>query len=108
MVQTCLGILPPVEDRVVFVAGRVARGAATIKVQNWRGCQHHAQVWELLDLTGALMGQDQRLMIPILQKNLFPEFSPGKTRKGIFHDTYMTRLGIASDMQVSEKNTFFL
>ena len=90
MVKKCLGVHPPVEDRVVFVAGRVARGAATVKVQNWNGCQHDAQVWELLDLTRALMGQHQRLMIQILQKNLIPELPLARTRKCIFHDTYMT------------------
>ena len=73
MVQKCLGILPPVEDRVVFVAGRVARGAAPVKVQHWRGCQHDAQVWELLDVTRTLMAQGQRLMIQILQKIKIPE-----------------------------------
>ena len=73
MVQKCLGILPPVEDRVVFLAGRVARGAAPVKVQHWRGCQHDAHVWELLDLTRTLMAQDQRLMMQILQKNQIPE-----------------------------------
>ena len=73
MVQKCLGILPPVEDRVVFLAGRVARGAAPVKVQHWRGCQHDAHVWELLDLTRTLVAQDQRLMMQILQKNQIPE-----------------------------------
>ena len=90
MVQKCLGILPPVEDRVVFVAGRVARGAAPIKVQHWRGCEHDPQVWELLDLARALTGEDQRLRIQVPQKNLIPEMPLARTSKRAFHDTYMT------------------
>ena len=103
IVSKCLEVLPPVEDGVVFVAWRLARGAAPIELQHWRGCEQNAQVRQLLDLTRALVCEDQRLRIQVLPKNLIPEIPLARTSKLIFQDTNMTRIGTASDMQVCGK-----
>ena len=107
IVSKLLEVLPPVEDGVVFVAWRVARGAAPIKLQHWRRCEHDPHVWELLGRARALMGEDQRLRVQVPEKNLTPEMSLARTSKCIFHDMYMSSIGIASDIQVSEKNHYF-
>ena len=74
-------VQPPVEDGVVFVAWRLARGAAPIELQHWRGCEHNAQVRQLLDLTRALVCEDERLKIQVLPKNLIPEIPLARTSK---------------------------
>ena len=108
IVMNILEVLPPVEDRVVLVAGRVPIRAAAIKLQHRRGREHDAQVWELLHLGRLLMRQDQRLRMRVVHKHWISEMPLAMTSKCIFHDTHMTCIGIASDMQVSGKTKHYL